>query len=67
MNDCVSNPRTRRDDRAKVESGLYASASEVVREALRLLDERDRLIHLRQDIRLGLDELDQGQHRPFDG
>lgn len=29
--------------RAKVESGLYASASEVVREALRLLHELDRL------------------------
>jgi len=29
--------------RSKVTSGLYTSASEVVREALRLMDEQDRL------------------------
>ncbi len=29
--------------RQKVASGLYTSASEVVREALRLMDEQDRL------------------------
>ena len=29
--------------RSKVASGLYTSASEVVREALRLMDEQDRL------------------------
>ena len=45
--------------RAKVGSGLYSSASEVVREALRLMDERDRLRQakleeLRRDIRKGL-------------
>lgn len=45
--------------RAKVASGLYTSASEVVREALRLMDEQDRLRaarleQLRDDIRLGL-------------
>jgi antitoxin ParD1/3/4 len=49
----------------RVASGLYASASEVIREALRLLDERDRLNHLRQNIGLGLDQLDHGRHRPF--
>jgi len=45
--------------RAKVASGLYTSASEVVREALRLMDEQDRLRaakleRLREDIRQGL-------------
>ena len=46
--------------RAKVASGLYTSASEVVREALRLMDEQDRLRavkfeQLRQDIRQGME------------
>lgn len=45
--------------RQKVDSGLYTSASEVVREALRLMDEQDnfraaKLELLRQDIRAGL-------------
>jgi antitoxin ParD1/3/4 len=45
--------------REKVESGMYTSASEVVREALRLLQEQDRmkevrLGQLRHDIELGL-------------
>ena len=50
----------------RVSSGRYASASEVIREALRLLDERDRLNQLREDVRLGLDQLQRGRHRPFD-
>lgn len=46
--------------RQKVVSGLYTSASEVVREALRLMDEKDRLrlaklAQLRQDIQEGQD------------
>jgi antitoxin ParD1/3/4 len=45
--------------RQKVDSGLYNSASEVVRDALRLMDEKDRLRatkldQLRQEIREGL-------------
>ena len=45
--------------RQKVDSGLYNSASEVVRDALRLMDERDRLRaakldQLRQEIQEGL-------------
>ena len=46
--------------RAKVNSGMYTSASEVVREALRLMDEQDRLRQvklddLRREVRRGLD------------
>ena len=46
--------------RSKVDSGLYTSASEVVREALRLMQEQDelravRLEELRREIRRGLE------------
>jgi len=46
--------------RSKVNSGMYTSASEVVREALRLMDEQDRfrlakLDELRREVRKGLD------------
>jgi antitoxin ParD1/3/4 len=55
----------------KVASGMYTSASEVVREALRLLKERDelrltRLEPLRQEIRLGLADLEQGRSTAYD-
>ncbi len=54
--------------RAKVVSGLYTSASEVVREALRLMDEQDRLRQakldeLRREVRRGLDS---GASEPWD-
>ena len=46
--------------RSKVGSGLYNSASEVVREALRLMEREDqmraaKLAQLKQDIQDGLD------------
>jgi antitoxin ParD1/3/4 len=42
----------------KVESGLYQTASEVVREALRLLKERDQAREqLRGDVQAGFDQL----------
>ena len=54
--------------RSKVSSGLYTSASEVVREALRLMEEQDRLRQakldeLRRDVRKGLDS---GSSEPWD-
>ena len=54
--------------KTKVESGLYNSASEVMREALRLLEERDqlntlRLEALRRDIQEGMDS---GETSPLD-
>jgi antitoxin ParD1/3/4 len=54
--------------RAKIASGSYSSASEVVREALRLLEQEDKLRalqlqRLRQDIQEGLDS---GPSKPFD-
>ena len=54
--------------REKIASGSYNSASGVVREALRLLEQKDRLRslkleRLRQDIR---DGFDSGRSRAFD-
>ena len=66
--------------RDKVKSGLYNSSSEVVREALRLMEDRDRvremrLEDLRKEIQIGIDQADRGEsteyttetlHEPFD-
>src|SRR5581483_6378523 len=55
----------------KVQSGLYQTASEVVRDGLRLLRERDelhrqKLDELRKDIAVGIDEIDRGKVAPLD-
>jgi antitoxin ParD1/3/4 len=55
---------------SKVESGLYQTASEVIREGLRLLRERDelhqqQLEELRRAIAIGIDQADQGKVTPF--
>ena len=54
----------------KVESGLYHSASEVIRDGLRLMKERDelhqgKLAELRKEIAIGIDQADRGQVQPF--
>jgi antitoxin ParD1/3/4 len=51
--------------RQKVESGRYNNASEVVREALRLLEEQDNLHRLRAALAIGQDQLDRGEDRPY--
>jgi len=54
--------------REKVSSGLYTSASEVVREALRLMEEKDqiraiKLDNLRKDI---IEGINSGSSTPLD-
>lgn len=52
---------------AKVASGRYATASEVVREALRLLEGRDQArAQLRADVQAGVDQLTPGECREYD-
>jgi antitoxin ParD1/3/4 len=50
----------------KVQSGMYYSASEVIREGLRLLKDQDalremRLQELRKEIAVGTEQADRGQ------
>lgn len=58
--------------RDKVESGLYNNASEVIREALRFMDAHEawvqdiKLAHLREQLQIGLQQLDRGEGIPVD-
>jgi antitoxin ParD1/3/4 len=47
--------------RERVASGRYADANEVVREALRLLQERDQLERLRSLLAVGLEQAERGE------
>jgi antitoxin ParD1/3/4 len=53
--------------KAKVESGLYNNASEVIREALRFMDTHEDWIHevklarLREQLKVGTDQLGRGE------
>jgi antitoxin ParD1/3/4 len=54
----------------RVESGLYASASEVIREGLRLLKgweemNRVRLQELKREIEIGVKQLEKGQGKRY--
>ena len=46
--------------RRRVESGRYNNASEVVREALRLLEEHEQVMHLRSLLAVGLEDERRG-------
>ncbi|MGP6158983.1 MAG: type II toxin-antitoxin system ParD family antitoxin [Vulcanimicrobiaceae bacterium] len=55
----------------KVSSGLYQTSSEVMREALRLMRERDalyegRVNQIRRDLAEGFAELQRGESSPGD-
>ena len=55
----------------KVHSGMYQTASEVIREALRALHERDRIRQreleaVRQKIDRGLEQLEHGDFTEYD-
>lgn len=59
-------PELERRISEKVESGLYTTASEVVREGLRLLfakpESREQILErLRADIAIGLEQADRGE------
>jgi antitoxin ParD1/3/4 len=53
--------------RAKVETGLYNNASEVIREALRFMETHEDWIHeiklsrIREQLNVGVDQLERGE------
>lgn len=53
--------------KAKVESGLYNNASEVIREALRFMDAHEEWVNeiktalLRKQLKRGTDQIDDGE------
>ena len=58
-------PELERRIKDKVDSGLYNNASEVVRESLRLMVERDELRdRLRAELQIGTEQLLRGEGVP---
>ena len=51
----------------KVKTGMYQTASEVIREGLRLLRQRDQCLEaLRRDVQAGFDAVERGEYTEFD-
>jgi antitoxin ParD1/3/4 len=51
----------------KVKTGMYQTASEVIREGLRLLRERDQRVEaLRRDVRAGFEAVERGEFTDYD-
>jgi len=50
----------------KVKSGMYPTVSEVVREALRLLEKRDQSLALRREVREGFAQIERGEYTEYD-
>lgn len=50
----------------KVKSGMYQTASEVVREGLRLLKDRDQSQDLRREVRTGFEAIARGEYEDYD-
>jgi len=51
----------------KVKTGMYQTASEVIREGLRLLRERDQRVEaLRRDVRAGFEAVERGEFTEYD-
>ena len=64
-------PELERMVQERVQSGLYNNASEVIREALRLLVKQDRRDetyeeYLKREIQIGLDALAEGRVYDYD-
>jgi len=51
--------------RKKVKSGMYNNASDVVREALRIMEREEVLGRLRAEVQIGLDQLDRGKWEEY--